>query len=187
MFNVNFRPLKPIYVHLLVCYLNKLQNDQCNDKDGGCTLTETSVLVSHTTHPDMLTLGYMDFFFLSGFIDNNLFFRIHAGMFVEYDIMVIYPRDISHCCFNCRRLCSDSGTMITVVNMKITSVRDNLASFLSWPLCSPLFCHNKQENSPCFEFSNPFLHFVIGAEVSKIDVTSNRHVCYGQCNVAMLW
>ena len=32
-FNVNFRLLKTIYVHLLVCYLNKLQNARCNDKD----------------------------------------------------------------------------------------------------------------------------------------------------------
>jgi len=30
---VNFRLLKTIYVHLLVCYLNKLQNARCNDKD----------------------------------------------------------------------------------------------------------------------------------------------------------
>jgi hypothetical protein len=32
-FNVNFRLIKTIYVHLLVCYLNKLQNARCNDKD----------------------------------------------------------------------------------------------------------------------------------------------------------
>jgi len=32
-FNVNFRLLKIIYVHLLVGYLNKLQNARCNDKD----------------------------------------------------------------------------------------------------------------------------------------------------------
>ena len=32
-FNVNFRLLKTIYVHLLVCYLNKLQNARRNDKD----------------------------------------------------------------------------------------------------------------------------------------------------------
>jgi len=32
-FNVNFRLLKTIYVHLLVCYLNKLQNARYNDKD----------------------------------------------------------------------------------------------------------------------------------------------------------
>ena len=32
-FNVNFRLLKTIYVHLLVCYLNILQNAPCNDKD----------------------------------------------------------------------------------------------------------------------------------------------------------
>ena len=32
-FNVNFRLLKTIYVHLLVCYLNILQNARCNDKD----------------------------------------------------------------------------------------------------------------------------------------------------------
>jgi len=31
-FNVNFRLLKTIIVHLLVCYLNKLQNARCNDK-----------------------------------------------------------------------------------------------------------------------------------------------------------
>jgi hypothetical protein len=31
-FNVNFRLLKTIYVHLLVCYL-KLHNARCNDKD----------------------------------------------------------------------------------------------------------------------------------------------------------
>jgi len=31
-FNVNFRLLKTIYVHLLVCYLNKVQNAQCYDK-----------------------------------------------------------------------------------------------------------------------------------------------------------
>jgi hypothetical protein len=31
-FNVNFRLLKTIYVHLLVCYLNKLQKAWCNDK-----------------------------------------------------------------------------------------------------------------------------------------------------------
>ena len=37
-FNVNFRLLTTIYVHLLVCYLNKLQNARCNDKD-----TEISV------------------------------------------------------------------------------------------------------------------------------------------------
>ena len=30
-FNVNFRLLKIIYAHLLVCYLNKLQNAWCND------------------------------------------------------------------------------------------------------------------------------------------------------------
>ena len=33
MFNVNFSLLKTIYVHLLVCYLNKLQNARCNGKD----------------------------------------------------------------------------------------------------------------------------------------------------------
>jgi len=32
-FNVNFRLLKTIYVHLLVCYLHKLQNVRCNGKD----------------------------------------------------------------------------------------------------------------------------------------------------------
>jgi len=32
-FNVNFRLLKTIYVLLLVCYLNKLQNAWCYDKD----------------------------------------------------------------------------------------------------------------------------------------------------------
>jgi len=32
-FNVNFRLLKTIYVHLLACYLNKLQNARRNDKD----------------------------------------------------------------------------------------------------------------------------------------------------------
>jgi len=32
-FNVHFRLLKTIYVHLLVCYLNKLQTARCNDKD----------------------------------------------------------------------------------------------------------------------------------------------------------
>ena len=32
-FNVNFRLLKTIYVHLLVCYLNRLHNARCNDKD----------------------------------------------------------------------------------------------------------------------------------------------------------
>jgi len=31
--NVNFRLLKTIYLHLLVCCLNKLQNARCNDKD----------------------------------------------------------------------------------------------------------------------------------------------------------
>jgi hypothetical protein len=35
-------------------------------------------------------------------------------MYVEYDIVVIYPRDISHCCFNCQRLCGGSETMINV-------------------------------------------------------------------------
>ena len=30
---MEFRLLKTIYVHLLVCYLNKLQNSRCNDKD----------------------------------------------------------------------------------------------------------------------------------------------------------
>ena len=44
----------------------------------------------------------------------KLIFRIHAGMCVEYDIMVIYPRDFSCCCFNCQRLCSGSGTMISI-------------------------------------------------------------------------
>jgi len=57
--------------------------------------------------------------------------------------------------------------------MKITSVCNNLASFLSWPLCLPLFCHHKRQNSPCFDFSNPFLHFVIGAEALKNDITSD--------------
>ena len=32
-FNVNFRLLKTIYVHLLVCCLNKLKNASCKDKD----------------------------------------------------------------------------------------------------------------------------------------------------------
>jgi len=32
-FNVDFRLLKTIYVHLLVRYLNKLQNAWCNNKD----------------------------------------------------------------------------------------------------------------------------------------------------------
>jgi hypothetical protein len=32
-FNVNFRLLKALYVHLLMCYLNKLQNARCNDED----------------------------------------------------------------------------------------------------------------------------------------------------------
>jgi len=32
-FNVNFRLLKTIYVHLLVCYLNKLQNARYNNKE----------------------------------------------------------------------------------------------------------------------------------------------------------
>ena len=104
-------------MHLLVYYLNKLQNSQCNDKDGGCTLTETSVHVSHTTLLIFVS-RYVDTFKISGFFFQVLyiiiyFFRIHAGICVEYDIMVIYPRDISHCCFNCQRLCSDSGTIIS--------------------------------------------------------------------------
>jgi len=33
VFSVKFTLLKTIYVHLLVCYLNKLQNARCNDKD----------------------------------------------------------------------------------------------------------------------------------------------------------
>jgi len=36
--NVNFRLLNTIYVVLLVCYLNKLQNARCNDKDGAESL-----------------------------------------------------------------------------------------------------------------------------------------------------
>jgi len=36
VYNVNFRLLKTIYVHLLLCYLNKLQNARCNDKDIKC-------------------------------------------------------------------------------------------------------------------------------------------------------
>jgi len=33
-FNVKFLDLlRNIYVHLLVCYLNELQNARCNDKD----------------------------------------------------------------------------------------------------------------------------------------------------------
>jgi len=32
-FNADFRLLRTIYVHLLVCYLNKLQDARCNDKD----------------------------------------------------------------------------------------------------------------------------------------------------------
>ena len=31
--NVNFRLLKTIYVLLLVCYVNKLQDERCNEKD----------------------------------------------------------------------------------------------------------------------------------------------------------
>ena len=31
--NVNFSLLRTIYVRLSVCYLNKLQNARCNDKD----------------------------------------------------------------------------------------------------------------------------------------------------------
>ena len=31
--NVDFRLLKTIHVDSLVCYLNKLQNARCNDKD----------------------------------------------------------------------------------------------------------------------------------------------------------
>jgi len=30
-FNVNFRLINTIYVHLLACYSNKLQNVRCND------------------------------------------------------------------------------------------------------------------------------------------------------------
>jgi len=32
-FHVNFRLLKTMYVHLLVYYLNELQNARCNDND----------------------------------------------------------------------------------------------------------------------------------------------------------
>ena len=42
-FNVNFRLLKTIYVHLLARYLNKLQNARCNDKYSS-TLSLTLVL-----------------------------------------------------------------------------------------------------------------------------------------------
>ena len=31
--SVNFGLLKTKYVHVLVCYVNKLQNARCNDKD----------------------------------------------------------------------------------------------------------------------------------------------------------
>jgi len=38
---VNFRLLKTTYAHLLVCYLNKLQNTQCNGKDSECPTSKT--------------------------------------------------------------------------------------------------------------------------------------------------
>jgi len=52
-------------------------------------------------------------------------------MCVEYDIMVIYPRDISHCCFNCQRLCSDSGTMVSV-----KCQHENNPSVITWQVFS---------------------------------------------------
>jgi len=35
-FNAHFRLLKIVYVHLLVCYLNKIQNAPCNEKYSFC-------------------------------------------------------------------------------------------------------------------------------------------------------
>jgi len=54
VYNVNIRLLKTIYVCLLVCYLNKLQNAQCNDKDINCVFILqvqvccNPVILSHT-------------------------------------------------------------------------------------------------------------------------------------------
>jgi len=48
-FNVNFRLLQTIYVHLLVCYLNKLQNARCNDKDRLNLLEDSNVSEIVTT------------------------------------------------------------------------------------------------------------------------------------------
>jgi len=41
--NVNFRLLKTIYVHLFICYLNKLQNAWCNVKESVNCLHFTAV------------------------------------------------------------------------------------------------------------------------------------------------
>jgi len=55
VYNVNFSLLKTIYVHLLVCYLNKLQNAWCNDKDIKCVFILqvlvccNPVILSHTS------------------------------------------------------------------------------------------------------------------------------------------
>ena len=48
-FNVNFRLLKTIYVHFLVCYLNKLQNVRRNDKDSQCPTSKSEQQLKNTS------------------------------------------------------------------------------------------------------------------------------------------
>jgi len=42
-FNVHFRLLKTIYVHLFLCSLNKLKNARCNDKDSECVFVTLGI------------------------------------------------------------------------------------------------------------------------------------------------
>jgi len=56
-FNVNFRLLKTIYVHLLVCYLNKLQNARCKDKDSCYMFRPTFAIFREAVSTEMIS-GY---------------------------------------------------------------------------------------------------------------------------------
>jgi len=54
----NFRLLKTIYVHLFVCYLIKLQNAQCNDKDDNKFLVSrnSASILDRSRHYYLLSL-----------------------------------------------------------------------------------------------------------------------------------
>ena len=101
-FNVNFRLLKTIYVHLLVCCLNKLQNARCNDKDNFSffvtihnsfllVVSESYVLVTfqNSTHVHMNFFLTRTDTFTSQNTDLSSWITMHNLMFIGPCIIAI--------------------------------------------------------------------------------------------------
>ena len=91
-FNVNFRLLKTICVVLLVCYLNKLQNARCNDKDIVGSISITSFSLHIQCRLDCLSLDCLRFLIFRAYVLNSMSFLCSAQNSVEV-LMAVCTRD----------------------------------------------------------------------------------------------